>query len=132
MQGLQGGQEASSGPVPQAWSRTDLRTRELRLPDCPSPLYPAFSLSLSLSLAGLGRLSGAEEINKQVERLKSPALEADVTLLRAEQTDTSLRAEQLDGWMSGCMAVAPGQVIERFVICDNKQFNSTYVTIHGV
>lgn len=34
--------------------------------------------------------------------------------------------------MSGCMAVAPGQVIERFVICDNKQFNSTYVAIHSV
>lgn len=56
---------------------------ELRPLDCPSPLHLALSLSLSL-LPRLGWLSGAEEIDKQVERLKSPAQEADVTLLRAQ------------------------------------------------
>lgn len=56
MQGLQGGQEASSRPVPQAVSRTDLRTRGLRPDDCPSPMHLAFSLPLSRSLAAWARL----------------------------------------------------------------------------
>lgn len=96
MRGFKGGQGASSGPVPQAVSRTDLRTKGLEQPELTSLSTSRLSLSLSPSW-----LSGAEEINKQVERLKSPAPEADVSLLRAQQTNTSLRAEQLDGRMDG-------------------------------
>lgn len=55
MQSLKGGQEASSRPVPQAVSRTDLRTKGLRPPDCPSPLHLTFSLSLSAARAWLAQ-----------------------------------------------------------------------------
>lgn len=87
----------------------DQRVGTTRLPfHTASHLLPV-SVSLSDSLQPWrGWLSEAEEINNQVERLKSPAQEAGATLLRAQQTNTSLRAEQLDGQMSGCTLVAPG------------------------
>ncbi|KAI4830273.1 hypothetical protein KUCAC02_001917 [Chaenocephalus aceratus] len=48
---------------------------------------------------GLGWLSGAEEIDKQVERLKSPAApEAGVTLLRA-RADQYTAHGRAAGWM---------------------------------
>lgn len=96
MRGLQRGQEESSRPVPQAVSRTDQRTRGPRPLDCPSPQHLALFLCALFCNLGSVVLSEAGEINSQVERLKSLAPEAGATLLRAQQTNTSLRTVQLD------------------------------------
>lgn len=61
----------------------------------------SFSVSLQLKL---GWLSEAEEINNQVERLKSPAPEAGATLLKSPADQHIAQggaAARIDEWVHG-------------------------------